>query len=632
MLKVPAGWQEILSRVSHQHPGSTFRQSRAAWPSPTTVQSLILQIAVQSWPLLAISFLANLILVICESITFIVIFYAVIILQSPFLSASSQGILPIGKLFGDLSRGQQFAWLLLAAFCLQILMSCSRYAAGLSAHWLAARCQAQILPTLHRHLLSLSLSCIARFRLSYLVNVVGRAPFSVQIPIYESERIASNSLLVIVCLVSLVWLDYRLAIVAIFMGIIIAYSQRLLQSPISAASRKQLELSRQMGVSMLEDLQLLRLLHSSSSLFHSELHIRQCGKDLEKSMVRLSFLSQLLEPIGEILPFLAITVIGAFSWIFYHGNGERLVPSLVVFVLIIQRLNSRLTSISSSLNRLAENEPALEDLADVLNPAGKEFRRVGGLPFKGLFSRIDIEDVSFAYEISDGPSLAHVNLRIPMGSKTALVGRSGSGKSTLMDLLVGLHAPTSGQIYVDGIDLQTLDLDQWQNHLGVVSQDVLLIHGSVSANIAFGLSGVGSDQIAEAARLADAEAFILDLPSGYDTVVGDRGMRLSGGQRQRLSLARALLRQPQLLILDEATSALDSLSETRILKTIKKVFSQITILSVAHRLSSISDADLIIVLDQGRVVEQGDHAELMQLNGLYATLWRLQATQSSSER
>ena len=125
---------------------------------------------------------------------------------------------------------------------------------------------------------------------------------------------------------------------------------------------------------------------------------------------------------------------------------------------------------------------------------------------------------------------------------------------------------------------------------------------------------------------------ILDLPSGYDTVVGDRGMRLSGGQRQRLSLARALLRQPQLLILDEATSALDSLSETRILKTIKKVFSQITILSVAHRLSSISDADLIIVLDQGRVVEQGDHAELMQLNGLYATLWRLQATQSSSER
>ena len=219
-----------------------------------------------------------------------------------------------------------------------------------------------------------------------------------------------------------------------------------------------------------------------------------------------------------------------------------------------------------------------------------------------------------------------------MGSKTALVGRSGSGKSTLMDLLVGLHAPTSGQIYVDGIDLQTLDLDQWQNHLGVVSQDVLLIHGSVSANIAFGLSGVGSDQIAEAARLADAEAFILDLPSGYDTVVGDRGMRLSGGQRQRLSLARALLRQPQLLILDEATSALDSLSETRILKTIKKVFSQITILSVAHRLSSISDADLIIVLDQGRVVEQGDHAELMQLNGLYATLWRLQATQSSSER
>ena len=200
----------------------------------------------------------------------------------------------------------------------------------------------------------------------------------------------------------------------------------------------------------------------------------------------------------------------------------------------------------------------------------------------------------------------------------------------IVSLLVGLYIPSSGAILIDGIDLEQIDLDHWQRLLGVMSQDVQLLNGSIAANISFGLPDPSSETIAEAARLADAEPFILNLPEGYDTVVGERGFRLSGGQRQRLSLVRALLRRPQLLILDEATSPLVSLSEARILDTISHISSGLTVLSVAHRLSSIREADKFMVLEQGRLVERGGHGELMALDGLYAVLWRRQASERFS--
>lgn len=283
----------------------------------------------------------------------------------------------------------------------------------------------------------------------------------------------------------------------------------------------------------------------------------------------------------------------------------------------------------NSLNRLTENQASMRELEEVLTPNDKQFRRTGGLPFSGFSDRIVIDAVSLRYPDRHGYALRDVSLELPLGAKIALVGVSGSGKSSLVDLLVGLYSPSSGQIRVDGVDLEQIDLDQWQHHIGVVSQDVMLINASIADNIAFGLPGVKPEQIEEAARLADAEDFILNLPDRYDTVVGERGFQLSGGQRQRLSLARALLRCPQLLILDEATSALDSLSEALILQTIRKISAGITVLSIAHRLSSISDSDQIVVFDRGQVIERGNHAELIQHKGHYAKLWSRQASQGS---
>jgi ATP-binding cassette subfamily B protein/subfamily B ATP-binding cassette protein MsbA len=247
------------------------------------------------------------------------------------------------------------------------------------------------------------------------------------------------------------------------------------------------------------------------------------------------------------------------------------------------------------------------------------------VPFSGLRQGIRLEAVGLTYLERQQPALEGIDLEIPVGSTVALVGESGGGKSSLVDLLVGLISPSQGRILVDGTDLEQIDLDSWQQKLGVVSQDVLLLNGSIRENIAFSLPEASDRAIQNAAAAADAAAFIEALPEGYDTLIGERGFRLSGGQRQRLSLARALLKDPELLILDEATSALDSPSEARILEAVERFSKGRTVLTVAHRLSSVQHADQIVVLDGGRVVERGRHGELLGLGGRYAGLWNRQA-------
>jgi ATP-binding cassette subfamily B protein/subfamily B ATP-binding cassette protein MsbA len=204
------------------------------------------------------------------------------------------------------------------------------------------------------------------------------------------------------------------------------------------------------------------------------------------------------------------------------------------------------------------------------------------------------------------------------------VGSSGAGKSSIADLLVGLYDATEGQILIDGTPLPDYDLISWQQHLGVVSQDTFLFNATIAENISHGTPDSTRVRIIEAAEKAQAEDFISDLPDGYDTLIGERGYILSGGQRQRLSLARAILRDPELLILDEATSALDTQSERLVQQAIDQFERQHTVLVIAHRLSTIVKADLICVLDKGQIVEQGNHQELLEKQGIYAALWRQQ--------
>ena len=236
--------------------------------------------------------------------------------------------------------------------------------------------------------------------------------------------------------------------------------------------------------------------------------------------------------------------------------------------------------------------------------------------------QIKLENVSFAYDKKK--VLEGINLSVFKGEIVAFVGPSGAGKSTLADLILRFYDPTEGSITIDGRDLRTLRQSGYRRLFGVVSQEALLFNAAVAENISYGRTEISESDIIRAAQIANAHEFIVDLPQGYDTFVGDRGIHLSGGQRQRIAIARAVVASPQILILDEATSALDSESEKLVQEAIDRVIENTTAIIIAHRLSTVMHADKIIVLDEGRIIDQGRHSELLQRCALYRRVCELQ--------
>jgi ATP-binding cassette subfamily B protein len=244
------------------------------------------------------------------------------------------------------------------------------------------------------------------------------------------------------------------------------------------------------------------------------------------------------------------------------------------------------------------------------------------LPSK-VFGDIQLKNVSFGYN-QKFPILENLSLEIAANKTTAIVGATGSGKSTLVKLLLRLYEIQSGNILLDRMDIRDLDLRSLRSCIGWVSQDVFLFHGSVLENIAYGSFDATVEEIVEAAKIAEADQFIQTLPNSYDTVVGERGQKLSGGQRQRIAIARAVLRNPPILILDEATSAVDNETEAAIQKSLERITKNRTTIAIAHRLSTIRNADRIYVMDQGKIAETGTHDQLLSNNGIYTNLWNLQ--------
>ena len=317
--------------------------------------------------------------------------------------------------------------------------------------------------------------------------------------------------------------------------------------------------------------------------------------------------------------FLATFVIGGLQVL----NGTLNAGAYGMLVFLTQRLLWPLTRLAQTVDLY---ERAMASTRRILSLIGTRtnVRDSGNksLP-EPVLGSVNFSDVSFSYE-GVGAGVQDVNLQIPEGSTLALVGATGSGKSTLLKLLLRFYPVTHGQITIDGVSIDEIPLAALRQTMGLVSQDVFLFDGTVRENIAYGLPTASFDEVVAAAKAAEAAEFITQLPQGYDTTVGERGVKLSGGQRQRLSLARAILVQPAILILDEATSAVDNETESAIQKSLAVVSKERTVIEVAHRLSTIVQADRIVVLDRGAVVEQGTHNELLKLNGHYSRQWAVQ--------
>jgi ATP-binding cassette subfamily B protein len=318
--------------------------------------------------------------------------------------------------------------------------------------------------------------------------------------------------------------------------------------------------------------------------------------------------------------FIPMMIFGGLMVI--EGNLE--VGTYSVMVFMTQRLLWPLTRLGATFDLYQRAMASTNRVLDLLNTKPQIVDGPMRLPLESIQGDIRFDNITFAY--TDGfPVLQNLTLDMPAGKTIAIVGPTGSGKSTVIKLLMRSYDVNDGQIHLENIELRDLNLHDLRGSMGLVSQDVFLFHGTVRENISYGKGDSATeDDIVTAAKVAEAHEFILQLPEGYDTIVGERGQKLSGGQRQRISIARAVLKDPPILILDEATSAVDNETEAAIQRSLEKLSQNRTTIVIAHRLSTIRHADCIYVLHQGKLAEQGHHDDLIALNGLYASLWKVQ--------
>ncbi len=332
---------------------------------------------------------------------------------------------------------------------------------------------------------------------------------------------------------------------------------------------------------------------------------------------RLDLLHRAAAPLSEILYvalLLGLLLIGVAS----HGS----IPGIIVFLLVLYRLQPQIRQLDSARLSLVALTTPVEEVMRFL--AEKPHGITSGAPARPLRNAIEFDDVSFSYGDKFEFRLDNLSFRVPAGSTTAIVGRSGSGKSTLIRLLCRFYEPANGTIYVDGRPLSTFDTSRWREQIAWVSQDAHLFRASVYENIRYGRIGATTSEVIAAAVLAGVDTFVAQLPEGYDTKVGSGGADLSNGQVQRIALARAFVRKASILILDEATNALDSLSEESIQERLRQVAGRHTVIVISHRLSTVKNADHVVVLEEGRISEQGTPAQLASRRGFFAQMRELQ--------
>jgi subfamily B ATP-binding cassette protein HlyB/CyaB len=315
--------------------------------------------------------------------------------------------------------------------------------------------------------------------------------------------------------------------------------------------------------------------------------------------------------------------------VLFFGAGlvianKMTVGELVAFNMISSQLAAPVLRIAQLWQDFQQVRLSVDRVGDILNTT-PEPGQAGQANLPAIRGDIRLENVSFRYRIDGQPVLREVSLEIPAGQVIGVVGPSGSGKSTMAKLIQRLYVPETGRVFIDGVDLALADPAWLRRQIGVVLQENILFNRTVRENIALSEPGMAMERVIEAAELAGAHEFILSLPEGYSTLIGERGATLSGGQRQRIAIARALVTAPRILIFDEATSALDYESEAAIQANMRRICEGRTVVLIAHRLSTLRGADRIVTVDQGRIAEDGTHASLLAAGGRYATLWRLQS-------
>ena len=398
-------------------------------------------------------------------------------------------------------------------------------------------------------------------------------------------------------------------------------SQRLRK----VAARTQVELA-EMTSQLTESLSGVRLIKTYRLETYAQERTNASFEEIYKLRLKAVQAKGSVDPMLEVLAGLALAGVTAFVG-YRMSTGVSSIGDFMGFITALMLAAQPIRGFGGLPPKLQEGLAAIERMYELLDEKPRIVDRPGVKPLSLSKGTIRFDHVTFAYD-GDKPAVSDFSLTVPGGATVALVGRSGAGKSTIINLVPRLFATTSGSISIDGQDIDAVTLASLRDAIAIVSQDITLFNDTVRANIALGHLGADDAAIHAAAKAAAAEDFIVALPLGFDAIVGDRGMRLSGGQRQRLALARAILRDAPILLLDEATSSLDTQSERLVQDALARFSQGRTTLVIAHRLSTVQNADLICVMDDGRIVETGHHDELVARNGAYAQLVKQQVLMS----
>ncbi len=387
--------------------------------------------------------------------------------------------------------------------------------------------------------------------------------------------------------------------------------------------RRVSEAAADVNTHIQETLSGIRLVKSSSTEEYERERFHGLTWRYYRRFLRSERLRALASPITEMLSALGTVLLLWYGARLVLVSGELTGPEFITFLALSLKLYSPVKYLAKFPALVQPGLVGAERIFEFLDAPIDIEDRDGARPFVGLEREISFEDVRFEYRPGE-PVLRGISFQVPRGSVVALVGPSGAGKTTLLDLLARFYDVTGGRVSMDGKDIREFSLRSLRVSMGIVSQETVLFHDTIRSNIAYGRPDAGQEDIERAARAAFAHDFILRLPQGYETVVGERGTQLSGGQRQRLAIARAILRNPPILVFDEATSALDSESERVVQQAIERLLEGRTVFVIAHRLSTVQRADQILVLESGRIVERGTHQALLKAGGLYRRFYEMQ--------